>query len=97
VRHRRGRFAQQPPPPPPEGQPALGPGDLKRLRQLQAEVERNPLAVAAARIHPRLRRGKKCPPMCLVPPRPTDPKKIRSQWGQAAMIAEIEADNSEDE
>lgn len=75
----------------------LQPGDLRRMRGLRAQVEANRTAVAAARIHPRLWRGKKVPPMALLPPRMEDGKKIRNRWQTAAHIASVNADNEGDE
>ncbi len=84
-RRRRRKMA----PPPPKRGPRRG--KLAKLRKLQDTVEANDRATAAARIHPRLRKGKKCPPMALVPPRPNAPKKQRVLWMRAADIADAEA------
>jgi len=59
----------------------------KKIEELAAQVRANRAAVAAARIHPRLRRGKKVPPMALVPPRPSDGKKTRFHWHLAHKAA----------
>lgn len=67
------------------------------MRRLRQQVEANQTQVAAARIHPRLWRGKKVPPFALLPPRMEDGKKIRNRWQTAAHIAEVDADTDTDE
>jgi len=94
---RPGRFGYPPPPPrdgavlPPPPPPPRG-GPLARARRLADQVEDNQAAVAAARIIPRLRRGKKCPPMAMIPPRAGMPKKDRLAWDMATHIATMQAD-----
>lgn len=101
---RPGAWGRPPPPPPPREAGVLPPpppppgglGPLTRARRLADQVEQNQAAVEAARIIPRLRRGKRCPPMAMIPPRGTMPKKDRFTWDLAANIAAMQADEEDE-
>lgn len=73
------------------------PGDVARMRELRQQVEGMAEARAAARVFPRLRRGKKCPPMAMIPPSDRDPKKVRHLWFKAGEIARRRAQSDTDD
>lgn len=61
------------------------------LGKMGGKVNRNRRKIMAARFHPRLRRGKKVPPLALLPPRTSDGKKNRHWWDMASQIATADA------